>query len=308
MEPATPYVRGKYYYYRSRLDDARAVFASIPQSEPLLLPGALLPGDDRGQEGRPGRRATQGYDALLKMQAPDAASKDVQDLARLAIARILYERSQFDKAIEAYLSIPRQSKYWPEALREQAWTYIKAKDWQRAYRSVNLLLLADPDVPDGPDLRILEGNLQLRMSNFYLASDTFSKVRDEFEPIHRQLNQVIVRSQTDPAYFDTLIGKSLDKFDIGAFVPPTAAKWVQGRAGGGADDGARDRHGRHAARSGRQPEAARSHPARDGRPGAGRHLPGPRVAADEVDRDHEPAGRHPAEVRRQDPRRSSTRS
>ena len=52
---------------------------------------------------------------------------------------------------------------------------------------MNLLLLADPDVPDGPDLRILEGNLQLRMSNFYLASDTFSKVRDEFEPIHRQL-------------------------------------------------------------------------------------------------------------------------
>jgi tetratricopeptide (TPR) repeat protein len=226
MEPATPYVRGKYYYYRGRLDDASLVFASIPQSNPYFFQAryfmatiAVKKGDLAG--------ATQGYDMLLKTQAPDAASRDVQDLSRLAIARILYERSQFDKAIEAYLSIPRQSKYWPDALREQAWTYIKAKDWQRAYRSVNLLLLADPDVPDGPDLRILEGNLQLRMSNFYLASDTFSKVRDEFEPIHRQLNQVIVRSQTDPAYFDSLIGKSLDKFDIGAFVPPTAAKWVK---------------------------------------------------------------------------------
>jgi tetratricopeptide (TPR) repeat protein len=226
MEPATPYVRGKYYYYRSRLDDASLVFASIPQTNPYFFQAryfmatiAVKKGDLAG--------ATQGYDALLKMQAPDASSKDVQDLSRLAIARILYERSQFDKAIESYLSIPRQSKYWPDALREQAWTYIKAKDWQRAYRSVNLLLLADPDVPDGPDLRILEGNLQLRMSNFYLASDTFSKVRDEFEPIHRQLNQVIVKSQTDPAYFDQLIGKSLDKFDIGAFVPPTAAKWVK---------------------------------------------------------------------------------
>ena len=226
MEPATPYVRGKYYYYRSRLDDAAGVFAAIPQTNPYFFQSryflatiAVKKGDLAG--------ATQGYDALLKMQAPDAASRDVQDLSRLAIARILYERSQFDKAIESYLSIPRQSKYWPEALREQAWTYIKAKDWQRAYRSINLLLLADPDVPDGPDLRILEGNLQLRMSNFYLASDTFSKVRDEFEPIHRQLNQVIVRSQTDPAYFDTLIGKSLDKFDISAFVPPAAAKWVK---------------------------------------------------------------------------------
>ena len=226
MEPATPYVRGKYYYYRNRLDDAAAVFASIPttntyyfQARYFLATIAVKKGDLAS--------ASQQYDALLKTQAPDAASRDVQDLSRLAIARVLYERSQFDKAIDAYLSIPRQSKYWPDALREQAWTYIKAKDWQRAYRSVNLLLLADPDVPDGPDLRILEGNLQLRMSNFYLASDTFSKVRDEFEPIHRQLNQVIVRSQTDPAYFDNLIGKSLDKFDIGAFVPPTAAKWVK---------------------------------------------------------------------------------
>src|SRR6186713_578825 len=226
MEPATPYVRGKYYYYRSRLDDAALVFSAIPttntyyfQARYFLATIAVKKGDLAG--------ATQGYDALLKMQAPDASSKDVQDLCRLAIARILYERSQFDKAIESYLAIPRQSKYWPEALREQAWTYIKAKDWQRAYRSVNLLLLADPDVPDGPDLRILEGNLQLRMSNFYLASDPFSKVRDQFEPIHRQPNQVIVRSQTDPAYFDTLIGKSLDKFDIGAFVPAAAAKWVK---------------------------------------------------------------------------------
>jgi len=226
MEPATPYVRGKYYYYRNRLDDAALVFASIPPTNPYYFQARYFMATIAVKKGDLAA-ATQGYDMLLKTQAPDAASKDVQDLARLAIARILYERSQFDKAIEAYLSIPRQSKYWPDALREQAWTYIKAKDWQRAYRSVNLLLLADPDVPDGPDLRILEGNLQLRMSNSYLASDTFSKVRDEFEPIHRQLNQVIVKSQTDPAYFDTLIGKSLDKFDISAFVPSTAAKWVK---------------------------------------------------------------------------------
>ena len=37
MEPATPYVRGKYYYYRSRLDDASLVFASIPQTNPYFF-------------------------------------------------------------------------------------------------------------------------------------------------------------------------------------------------------------------------------------------------------------------------------
>jgi tetratricopeptide (TPR) repeat protein len=226
MEPTVPYVRGKYFFFRGRLDDAAQVFAAIPPSNPYYFQSRYFVATIQVKRGDLAG-ATTSYDAILKQQAPDEASKDVQDLAKLAIARILYERSQFDKAIEVYLSIPRQSHYWVDALREQAWTYIKAKDWQRAYRSINLLLLQEPDTSDAPSLRLLEGNLQLRMSNFYLASDAFSKVRDEFEPVHRQLQQVIVKSQTDPAYFDSLVGKSLDKFDIGAFVPATAAKWVR---------------------------------------------------------------------------------
>ena len=226
VEPSVPYVRAKYLYFRGRLDEAAAVFAAIPSTNPYYFQARYFLATIQVKKGDLAG-ASSSYDALLKQQAPDEAGKDIQDLARLAIARILYERSQFDKAIEVYLAVPRQSRYWSEALREQAWTYIKAKDWQRAYRSVNLLLLYDPDVADAPDLRLLEGNLELRMNNFYLASDEFSKVRDEFEPIHRQLQQVIVKSQTDPAYFDSLVGKSLDKFDIGVFVPPTAAKWVK---------------------------------------------------------------------------------
>lgn len=226
MEPAIPYVRGKYYFFRGRLDDAINVFAAVPQNNPYYFQARYFIATILVKKGDLAG-ASQNFDALLKLQAPDAAGKDIQDLARLAIARILYERSQFDKAIEAYLAVPRQSKYWSDALREQAWTYIKAKDWQRAYRSINLLLLAEPDAPDGPSLRLIEGNLHLRMNNFYLASDTFSKVRDEFEPVHRQLQQVLVRSQTDPAYFDSLVGQSLDKFDIGAFVPATAVRWVK---------------------------------------------------------------------------------
>ncbi len=226
VEPSVPYVRAKYLYFRGRLDEALAVFASIPSTNPYYFQARYFLATIQVKRGDLAGASTS-FDDLLKQQAPDDTGKDIQDLARLAIARIFYERSQFDKAIEVYLAVPRQSRYWSEALREQAWTYIKAKDWQRAYRSVNLLLLYDPDTADAPDLRLLEGNLELRMSNFYLASDEFSKVRDEFEPIHRQLQQVIVKSQTDPAYFDSLVGKSLDKFDIGVFVPPTAAKWVK---------------------------------------------------------------------------------
>jgi tetratricopeptide (TPR) repeat protein len=226
MEPTVPYVRAKYYFFRGRLDEAMAAFNSIGTNNPYYFQARYFIATIQVKRGDlAGASVT--YDSILKQQAPDDAGQKIQDLSRLAIGRILYERSQFDKAIEMYGSVPRKSDYFEDALREQAWTFIKAKQWQQAFRALDILLLANPDAVDGPDLNLLRGNLQLRLGNFFLANDVFFKVREEFEPVQRQLQQVIVKAQTDPSYFDTLVGKSLDKFDLGAYVPATAAKWVR---------------------------------------------------------------------------------
>jgi tetratricopeptide (TPR) repeat protein len=226
VSPSVPYVRGKYYYFTGKLDDAMNALNAIAPNNPYYLQARYFQATIQVKRGDlAGASIT--FDSILKSQAPDESGKDIQDLSRMAIARILYERSQFDKAIEAYASIPRQSKYFPDALQEQAWTFIKAKEWQKAYRALDLLLLANPETTDAPHLRLLMGNLNLRMNNFFLASDAFGKVRDELEPVHRQLQQVIVKAQADPAYFDQLVGKSLASFDIASFVPPAAARWVR---------------------------------------------------------------------------------
>jgi tetratricopeptide (TPR) repeat protein len=226
LEPATPYVRAKLFFFRGKSDEALAGFTTVQPNNPYYFQARYFMATILVKKGDLAGASVM-YDGLLKLQAADDSAKEIQDLCRLAIGRILYERSQFDRAIDAYQSVTRQSKYFTEALDEQAWTYIKAKQWQKAWRSIDLLLLANPDLPDAPDKRLLLGNLQLRIGNFYLASDAFSKVREEFDPVQRQLQAVIVRSQTDPAYFDNLVGKSMEKFDISVFVPPAAAKWVK---------------------------------------------------------------------------------
>jgi tetratricopeptide (TPR) repeat protein len=226
LEPATPYVRAKLFFFRGRDEDALAGFSTIQPSNPYYFQARYFMATIMVKKGDlAGASVT--FDSLLQLQAPDDSAKEIQDLCRLALGRILYERSQFDKAIEAYLSIPRQSKYFADALDEQAWTYVKAKQWQKAWRAIDLLLLSNPDLPDAPDKRLLLGNLQLRIGNYNVAHEDFVKVRDEFDPIQRQLQAVLVRSQADPAYFDNLVGKSLERFDISVFVPPAAAKWVK---------------------------------------------------------------------------------
>jgi tetratricopeptide (TPR) repeat protein len=226
LQPSVPYVRAKYLYFRGKFPEATAAFNSLPPSHPYYLQARYFLGTLLVRSGDLAN-ASVTFDSILKVQPPDEAGRDVQDLSRLALGRILYERSQFDRAVDAYQSVQRQSRYFPDALYEVAWTYIKAKDWQKAFRALDLLLLTSPDSKDAPEMRLLTGNLHLRMNNFYLASDAFSKTRDEFEPIHRQLQGVIVKAQQDPTYFDNLLGKSLDRFDISVFMPPTAAKWVK---------------------------------------------------------------------------------
>ena len=226
LEPGVPYVRGKYLYFRGKLTESAQSFLSIPPSNPyyfqaryFLATIAVKNGDLAG--------ASVTYDSILKLQPPDDSAKDIQDLARLALGRILYERNQFDRAIEAYESVAHTSRHFSKAKYEEAWTYIKATKWKEAWEAIDLLILSSPDDNEAPEMRLLMGNLQLRMSNFYLASDSFSKTRDEFEPIHRQLQAEVVRAQQDSAYFENLVGKNLDKFDVATFIPPNAAKWVK---------------------------------------------------------------------------------
>lgn len=225
-EPGIPYVHGKYLYFRGQYPEASRIFATVVPSNPYYFQARYFLATILVKTGDLAA-ASIAFDSILKLQPPDDTSKEIQDLARMAVGRILYERAQFERAVESYQSVPRQSRYFVDALFEQAWTYIKAKEWKKAYYALDLLLLTSPDSKEAPELRLLMGNLHLRMENFYLASDAFSKARDEFEPIQRQLQAEVVRSQQDPTYFDNLVGKNLDKFDISVFIPPTAARWVK---------------------------------------------------------------------------------
>ena len=226
LQPSTPYVRGKVAYSRDRLDDALAAFQAIPASSPYYLRARYFYATTWVKKGDLASGLIA-FDTVVRSQPRSDADKEIQDLARLAVGRLYYQRGEFEKARDAYNGISRESKYFEDAMNELAWTAIKAKDYKAAYRALDLMLLQSPDSPQGPELRLLMGNLHVRVANFALANDAFLQARDEFEPIHLQLSETQKRAQADPRYFETLLGKSLEKFDIAVLVPAKAVKWVK---------------------------------------------------------------------------------
>jgi len=226
LEPSVPYVRGKYYYSRGRYDEALAVFSSVQPTSPYYLRSLYFTGTI--QVGRGDFSAAMAiYDGIVRSKARSDIDKEVQQMAILAIGRLNYEQDQFLPARQAYSSISRESGHFEEAMTELAWTSIKAKDYQSAYQALDLMLLQSPDSPQAPELRLLMGNLHVRLGNFALANEAFMQARDQFDPILAQLRLTRDKSKVDPKFFDSLIGKGMDKFDITAFIPKPAVKWVK---------------------------------------------------------------------------------
>ncbi len=226
LEASVPYVRGKYSYFRGKLDVALASFGGIAPTSPYYMQARYFIATISVKQGEMADAATA-FDMVLRIQARSDDEKEIQDLAHMAIGRVYFDRGQFDKARDAYAAVPRDSKYFTESMYESAWNAIKAKDFKSAYRALDLLLLQDANGSQAPELRLLMGNLNLRLGNFFVANGNFSEMRDQFEPLLKQVGEQKVRSQSDAKYFENLIGKNLDKFNIAAFVPPAAAKWIK---------------------------------------------------------------------------------
>ena len=226
LEPSVPYVRGKFAYFRGRPDEALAIFSYIPPTSPYFLQAHYFAATVQVQKGDL-LAALSGFDAVTRLPARTDTEREIQELARLAIGRLHYERGQFELARDVYNRIPRESPHFEEAMSEMSWTSIKAKDYKSAYRALDLMLLQNPDSPQAPELRLLMGNLHVRLGNFALANDSFMLARDQFDPVQRQLRETLAKCQADPRYFDSLVGKGMEKFDISVLIPKIAVKWVK---------------------------------------------------------------------------------
>src|SRR6185295_9075629 len=107
--------------------------------------------------------------------------------------------------VDQYLMVSRRSNLFDDALYEVAWVYVKAKQFDKALRALELLALANPSSSAIPDVKILEGNLRIRKAQATAASenqgnsteeyakalDLFEKTRDAYEKPQADIKRIM---------------------------------------------------------------------------------------------------------------------
>jgi TolA-binding protein len=228
LKSSVAYVKGKYYYFNNQTDAAVASFNKVPAGQEYYMQAQYFVGaclvrknDHAG--------ATRVFQSLLRTTPASEAEQHLRDLTYLAIGRLLYSRNQISDAIGEYQKVSRRSKEFDASLYEISWAYIKANEYQRALRALELLILAKPDSSFVPEVKVLQGNLMIRLQSFSGATDLFEKTRERFLPINRRMRQVMEEHGDPNVFFDLLLSRNLAELAIRIQMPQLAVRWVQER-------------------------------------------------------------------------------
>ncbi len=210
---------------RGRLEESLRLFSSIPEASPYGSKARYFVGVIHTLRGEY-VDAIGAFSTLTALEAETDEQRAVKEQAYLALGRLYFEAGAYEQAVEAYRAVPQTSAQFDAALYELAWTHIRLGDGIRAERALELLSVAAPDSPHNADAKVLRGNLLAREGRFDEAGIVYEEVRDEFGPIRDELHQIKTENPDLHAYFRERVRANLDDFDLDAFLPEAAQRWV----------------------------------------------------------------------------------
>jgi tetratricopeptide (TPR) repeat protein len=247
-QPAVPYVRGKLAYSQNKHDEAIAYFQEVPKGSDVELQAAYYMATTYVAK-KDLQRATEIFTDLIGRKPRTNNDRRVIELSQLALGRLYYERDQQTKAIDSYLLVDRHSDLFPDALYEVAWVYVKAKQFDKALRALELLSLSDPQSTKTPTVRILEGNLRLRKAQmlrtaqiqgtldakeqdspateYDRAAQVFAETHDMYVPSYAALSRMVDSGAGAAQYLAQIAGRQPHVFQAAAPIPEAAVQYLR---------------------------------------------------------------------------------
>jgi tetratricopeptide (TPR) repeat protein len=162
--------------------------------------------------------AEQNYESAInefaraaEISVDDDDSREIVDLAYLALGRLYYETGDMVLSSQHYQRLGRDSKYFSDALYEIVWTFIKQEDYTEAMRAVEIFLLAFPEHRKTAQLKVIQGHLHMKLEQYETALNTYERVITEYTPIQHQLMQIAQDPVEPEQWFERLSRLDVDE-------------------------------------------------------------------------------------------------
>ncbi len=207
-----PHEQKDLFYYRlgelrlkeKRYNQAARIFKRVDSKSPVYTKALYKTGLSYSK-GRKAAKAMAAFQLLYEMSKDRGITGNNRVNALLSMARVYYQNKKWDKAIEYYRFIPRDTWQWHDSLFEQSWAMLRSGRYFRSALS-NFHTLHSSYYEDryAPESLLLRSMVYL----FICRYDEMGKVLNLFDKIYRPVTsevQGFLKVKSENNYFDELV-------------------------------------------------------------------------------------------------------
>ncbi len=195
---------GEFQIRNQQYVEAARSLAQVPASSSVYDKAAYLKGYALAAGGDP-KAAIDAFNLLIESKADAPVTDETRVAALMGKARALYQKKDWDGAIEAYRAVPRDTPLWHDTLFEGAWAMLRTGKFRSALSQFQSL-----HSPYYEDAYLPESLLLRSIVNLYICQyDEMDKVMNLFNrlyrPLYKDVDSYLTATRNPIAYFNDII-------------------------------------------------------------------------------------------------------
>ncbi len=226
------YLLGRWFYTQGQFAQAVELFEAIPDDSEFFARGQFFAGVTYARSAAgavPGPDKEKGWQAAVKSfgailkkheRRPDAGTKEFYELANLSMGRSFYSvgdfiskrepakaAKEFAKAIKYFDRVPQESGDWLAALFESSWAQFRlgAIGHSKALGNIHTLNAPFFENEFFPESIVLKSVIYFYNCLFDRAEDAIKEFKDAYEPLLRDLQELLAKHTDQAEFFEYMI-------------------------------------------------------------------------------------------------------
>lgn len=150
------------------------------------------------------RSAIRSFDRLINSNRDQSLINETRTVGLLGKARVFYQAQQWDKAIEYYKQIPRDSQTWRESLFESSWAMLRSGKFRSAISNFQTIHSPYYENFYQPESLVLRSIVYLYICQYEEMKKTLSLFNRVYSPVQKSVKNYLRRNKNPKTYFSEI--------------------------------------------------------------------------------------------------------
>ncbi len=188
---------GEFQLRNNQYDQAAKSFAGVQRSSQVFPEAKYLEGFSYAKSNNP-TAAIGAFDDLIAARNSHGITDSARVGAMMGRARALYQKKEWDGAIEAYREVPRDTPFWHDTMFEGSWAMLRSGRFRSAlsnFQSLHSAYYEDFYLPESLLLRSIVYLYICKYDEMEKVLNLFNRI---YRPVYKEVEKSL-ESSMDPA-------------------------------------------------------------------------------------------------------------